>query len=136
MTNREEFIFESKPTMVTVETPEVPQQCGIETGVELSKLSKTQKKKSKAKAKINNVNQMLKDSDQYKLFDIPLQQNDKIDIKKKTIPPLGKPITFEGLDFSNDPFKEKTPLPKCVVKCDDEIFKSIEPIIQQLFGQL
>ena len=86
MTNREEFILESKPTMVTVETPEVPQQCGIETGVEWSKLSKTQKKKSKAKAKINYVNQMLKDSDQTKLLDISLQQNDKIDMTLDLVP--------------------------------------------------
>jgi len=34
MSNKEEFIFESTPSMVTVSTPEIPQQCGNVTGVD------------------------------------------------------------------------------------------------------
>ena len=67
---------------------------------------------------------------------MPLQLNDKIDINEKTNPPLGLPFTFEGLEFSDDPFKDNRKQLKCVVKCEDEIFKLIEPIIQQQFGLL
>ena len=58
MSNKEEFLFESTPSMVTISTPEIPQQCGNVTGVDWSKLTKTQKKKFKTKSKIKNVNQM------------------------------------------------------------------------------
>jgi len=96
--------------------------------VEKVQLTKNQKRRINDNKKKREFQQVLIHKDE--------ASTNPIDIKKKTIPPLGKPITFEGLDFSNDPFKDKRPLPKCVVKCDDEIFKSIEPIIQQLFGQL
>ena len=65
-----------------------------------------------------------------------MQPNNNIDINEKTIPPLGLPFTYEGLNFSDNPFTDKQFKPKCIVKCDDEIFKLIEPIIQQQFGQL
>ena len=60
MKNKDEFIIESKPIMQTNTTPEVPQKCGSVIGVELSNLSKTQKKKMKAKAKEKSINTVIK----------------------------------------------------------------------------
>ena len=56
MTNKDEFNIESKPVMQNNPMLEVPQQCGNGTGVEWSKLIKTQKKKVKAKNKIKSIN--------------------------------------------------------------------------------
>jgi len=91
-------------------------------------LSKTQKKRRKAKAKGKEINKGINVRVGY--------PDGYIKDNEKTIPPLGLPFTYEGLNFSDDPFIDKQSKPKCFVKCDDEIFKLIEPIIQQQFGQL
>jgi len=46
-------------------------------------------------------------------------------------PISGQKITFDGLKFDNLP---KDNRPNCVLKCDDVIFKLIEPCIQEQFG--
>ena len=48
--NKKEFVTEFMPTILTESTPEIPLKCG-NIGVEWSSLSKTQKKRMKAKAK-------------------------------------------------------------------------------------
>ena len=63
MTNKDEFIIESMPIMQTNTTSEVPQKCGNVIGVELSNLSKTHKKKMKAKAKGKSINTGIKNFD-------------------------------------------------------------------------
>ena len=50
LTNNKEFLTESEPTLLTKSTPEIPQPRGS-IGVEWSSLSKTQKKRMKAKVK-------------------------------------------------------------------------------------
>lgn len=51
----------------------------------------------------------------------------------KINPPLGKPITFDGI--FDGPFKDKQ-FNQIVCKVWWEIFRSIEPIIHQQFGHL
>ena len=50
LSNKKEFLSESEPTILTKSTPEIPQPSGS-IGVEWSSLSKTQKKRMKAKVK-------------------------------------------------------------------------------------
>ena len=69
-------------------------------------------------------------------MEIPAQQNDKIKIIKKTIPPLNKPFIFKGFDFLYDLFNDKQFQLNCYVKFEDGKFMLIEPIIPQQFGQL
>jgi len=61
LTNKEEFLTESEPTILTKSTPEIPQQCGS-IGVEWSNLSKTQKKRLKAKIKDRDTIKEIKES--------------------------------------------------------------------------
>ena len=51
-TNKNEFVTEFVPTILTESTPEIPQQCGCIGVDNWSSLSKTQKKRQKAKFKI------------------------------------------------------------------------------------
>jgi len=66
-TNKGEFVTESEPTKTTLTTPAILQQCGkdiqstVYNGVEWSNLSQTQKKKIKAKIKIQLITNELKD---------------------------------------------------------------------------
>ena len=123
MTNCEEFIFESKPTMMIVSTPEVPQQCGNENGVEWSKLSKTQKKKSKAKAKIQNVKQLLNDCDQTSTLKITLQQNDKIDTKELD----QHDFTFASMLIQK---------PTINISPEDSLISAIQEVIDKVLGHI
>ena len=61
LTIKKEFLIESEPTILTKSTPEIPQQCGS-IGVEWSNLSKTQKKRMKAKNKDRDTIKEIKES--------------------------------------------------------------------------
>lgn len=54
LTDKGEFISESMHTIVTKSSPVIPQQCGNKNGVDWSSLSRTQKKKMKAKTKVED----------------------------------------------------------------------------------
>ena len=123
MSNKEEFIFESTPSMVTVSTPEIPQQCGNVTGVDWSKLTRTQKKKFKTKSKIKNVNQILKDSDQIWKSEMPLLPNNNIDINEKTM---------QNAPDSN-PFAVLL-LPECKLTTQDTLISATQDLIKEQLG--
>ena len=76
MSNKEEFIFESTPSMVTVSTPEIPQQCGKLSVEDWSCLSKTQKKRMKAKMKGDSVNKGIKNDENSVNVPTPLGNTD------------------------------------------------------------
>ena len=61
LTIKKEFLIESEPTILTKSTPEIPQQCGS-IGVEWSNLSKTRKKRMKAKNKDRDTIKEIKES--------------------------------------------------------------------------